>query len=155
MRKQVNMANLLSRFNKTVIGSESKLADYMSRIGSTGDFYRIKDLEVILNSWNNILITPRRSYVFDPEYGSNLYKLVFEPADERTQEMIITEVIDTLRRYDDRASIIDIDVSFHTNKKGFNIAVQVEYDGDIQQLEVVIDEESYFKFFETTSDTGT
>ncbi len=70
------MANLLDRFNQTVAGSDSKLADYVSKIGPSGDFNRIADIEVLINSWNNILITPRRSYQFDPEYGSILYKMV-------------------------------------------------------------------------------
>lgn len=142
------MANLLDRFKTTVVGGESKLADYKSKISSVGDFKRIADVEVILNSWNNILITPRRTYMFDPEYGSNLYKLVFEPADRKTQEEIIQEVVETIRKYDDRASITDVTVSFYPNKKGFSINIEVEYDGASGQLETVIDEDLYFEFFE-------
>ena len=144
------MANLLDRFNKTVAGSESKLADYKSKISSVGDFKRISDIEVILSSWNNILLTPKRTYMFDPEYGSDLYKLVFEPADERTQEQITREVVNSLRKYDDRAIINDVRVSFLSNQKGFVVAVDVEYEGETSQLETVIDEDLYFRFFEAT-----
>jgi len=90
------MVDLLNRFNQSVTGSDSKLADYQAVISSNGDFKRIKNIEVILSSWNNILITPRRSYIFDPEYGSDIYKLVFEPADNETLERIKNEVIETL-----------------------------------------------------------
>lgn len=145
------MANLLDRFNKTVSGSDSKLADYKSSIASIGDFKRISGVEVILNSWNNILVTPRRTYMFDPEYGSNLYKLVFEPADRKTQEQIIQETVETIRKYDDRARIVDVNVEFLSNKKGFSVAINVEYEGESGQLEVVIDENIYFNFFEATS----
>jgi len=145
------MANLLNRFSKAVAGSESKLADYKSKIAVVGDFKRVKDIEVILNSWNNILLTPRRTYMFDSEYGSNLYKLVFEPADEKTQEQIIREVVETLRKYDDRAIINDVKIEFLSNKKGFNVAVDVEYEGDTSQLEIVIDEDLYFQFFESST----
>ena len=148
------MANLLDRFNKTVAGSDSKLADYKSVIASVGDFKRIGDVEVILSSWNNILITPRRTYMFDPQYGSNLYRLVFEPADEKTQEAIIQETVSTLRKYDDRAVINDIKVSFLPNKKGFVLSIDVEYDGETGQLETVIDEDLYFRFFESQDTTG-
>lgn len=145
------MASLLDRFNKTVAGSESKLADYRSIISSTGDFKRIEDIEVILNSWNNILLTPRRSYMFDPEYGSNLYKLVFEPADEKAQNQIVQEVVESIRRYDDRARITDVSVQFLSSGKGFNIAVEVEYEGDTSQLEIAVDENLYFNFYEDTA----
>lgn len=149
------MANLLDRFNKNVIGSENKLVDYKSIIASTGDFKRIEDIEVILNSWNNILLTAKRSYVFDPEYGSNLFKMIFEPADERTQNKIIEEVIESIRRYDDRAAITDVTVEFKVNGKGFNIGIEVDYEGDTTQLNTTIDESLYFNFFESLSDTET
>jgi len=112
------MTNLLERFNQTVAGSDSKLADYLSKISPSGDFKRIKNIEVILNSWNNILITPRRSYQYDPEYGSDLYKMVFDPADDQTIRKIKDELAVTLQRYDDRATIEDVEVTFLTNLKG-------------------------------------
>jgi len=148
------MANLLSRFNKTVVGSDSKLADYKSNIASIGDFRRIADIHVILNSWSNILTTPRRTYMFDPEYGSDLYKLIFEPADATTKQGIIDEVVSVLKRYDDRARINDITVEFLPNNKGFSLAVDVEYDGDTSQVQVIIDEDTYFQFFDSGATVG-
>jgi phage baseplate assembly protein W len=143
------MANLLDRFNKHVIGSESTISDYKSVISSVGDFKKIQDIEVILSSWNNILITPRRTYMFDPEYGSNLFKMIFEPSDENTQDQIVNEVVDTIRRYDDRAEIKEVRVLFSPNRKAFNISIDVEYEGNSGQLEVVIDEDLYFRFYDS------
>lgn len=142
------MANLLDRFNKTVVGADDKDADYQSKIVTSGDFKRITDIEVILSSWTNILITPKRTYQYDPEYGSDLYKLVFEPADKATEEQIQQEVIETLRIYDSRAIIQDVTITFIPSRKGFNVAIEVEYKGEQTQLEVIIDENVYFKFLE-------
>lgn len=144
------MANLLSRFNETVAGSNSKLADYTPRVAASGDFKRVKDVEVLLNSWNNILITPKKTYQFDPEYGSNLYKMIFEPADQTTVNKVINEVRDNLLKYDDRASVEDVKVTFFKNNKGFSVAIDVNFEGNTSQLQVVIDEAIYFKFFEST-----
>jgi phage baseplate assembly protein W len=145
------MVNLLHRFSKDVAGSESKLADYKSTVASIGDFRRIDNIQVILNSWSNILTTPRRTYMFDPEYGSDLYKLIFEPADNTTKRAIIDETVSVLTRYDDRARINDINVEFLPNRKGFNVAVDVEYEGETGQIEVIVDEDSYFQFFESSA----
>ena len=142
------MANLLDRFNETVAGSNSKLADYTSIVAPKGDFKRIKDIEVLISSWNNILITPRRTYMFDPEYGSNLYKMIFEPADQSTEEEIIEKVVEALRTYDPRATVKNVSVTFLTSRKGFNVAVEVLYSGQNTELQVVIDENVYFKFLE-------
>jgi phage baseplate assembly protein W len=142
------VANLLDRFNKTVVGADDKDADYQSKIVTSGDFKRVRDIEVILSSWTNILVTPKRTYQYDPEYGSNLYKLIFDPADESTEETIIQEVIETLRIYDARATIREVTVTFIPSRKGFNVAIDVEYKGDSAELQVVIDENVYFKFLE-------
>jgi len=144
------MANILDRFNEAVAGSNSKLADYTSKVAPAGDFKRIVDIEVIISSWNNILITPKRTYMFDPEYGSNLYKMVFEPADQVTISRIVDELTNSLSTYDDRASIEDVNVTFFKNLKGFSVAIDVNFKGDTSQLQVVIDEATYFKFFEAT-----
>ena len=52
-----------------------------------------------------------------------------------------------------KAIIEDVTVSVLPNRKGYNISVDVRYEGDTGQLEVVIDEDSYFKFFDTTETT--
>lgn len=143
------MVDFLKRFNQTVAGSRNVVSDYVSVVAPVGDFKRIEGIEVILNSWNNILITPKRSYIFDPEYGSNLYKLVFEPADNVTQEKIRQEVINSIQRYDERATIKEVSISFLANQRGFQVNIDVEYKGDSSHLQVVIDQNLYFKFFES------
>lgn len=143
------MVDFLKRFNQTVAGSRNEITDYVSVVAPVGDFKRIEGIEVILNSWNNILLTPKRSYIFDPEYGSNLYKLVFEPADAVTQQKINQEVINTIQRYDERATIKDVQISFLPNNKGFQVNIDVEYKGDTSNLKVVIDQSLYFKSFES------
>ena len=134
------MANLLDRFNIDVVGSSDATPDYMAVISPKGDFKRITNFDTILNSWNNILITPTRTYFFDPEYGSDLYKMVFEPADEFTVEAIEDEIVDKLMYYDNRASIEKINIEFTTNQKGFNVSLYVNYEGEKKELSVFIGE---------------
>lgn len=145
------MANLLDRFNTAVVGARGKIADYLPKVAPGGDFKRVTDIETILNSWTNILVTPTRSYLWDPAYGSDLYKMVFEPADELTIERIKQEVYDKLTRYDDRATITNIEVLFGNNSKTFTVNIFATYKDKPAKLSVVIDESVYFKFFETTS----
>jgi len=142
------MANILDRFNISVVGSEGKISDYTSTIGPSGDFRRVSDLEAIILSWNNILLTATRTYTHDPEYGSDLYKFVFDPADNYTATKIKDEVMVKLQRYDNRAKILNVDVRFLNNKKGFTVSIDVNYKGETSQLGVTIDESLYFRFME-------
>lgn len=146
------MANLLDRFKTEVIGSQTMVRDYLSVISSIGDFKRITDLNVILNSWNNILLTPRGTYLHDPEYGSDLYKYVFEPADDTTIEGIKREVVDRITLYDDRANIEDIQVNIQNNGKRINVKLYVNYQGEKGVLDVKFDDTTFADFLTRTAD---
>ena len=137
------MANLLDKFQTKVVGGSGRIVDFSPTISSTGDFTKIQDLYVILKSWNNLLLTPKRSYTFDPEYGSNLYKLVFDPADASTIDAIKRETQNALMAYDDRARILSINVSFLPNQKGFVVDIKVSYKGQTGDLKTTIRESSF------------
>ena len=145
------MTSLFDKFNKNTIGSGGRITDYTSKILSTGDFARVTDIEVILTSWNTILLTPKRSYQWDPEFGSDLHKMVFEPADLETASKIKDEVVSRLQMYDDRAQITDVNVSFLKNKKGFNIVLNVAYMGEQSELQLTVDESMFFNFMGVTT----
>jgi len=137
------MANLLDRFKKQVKGSENRLYDYLPKIAQTGDWARITDINVIINSWNNILMTPRRTYLHDPEYGSDLHLLVFDPADSITADRLKTEIQTRLLTYDDRAQIENIEIFLLPNRKGFSVTIDVLYEGEKGILSVSFDDSTF------------
>ena len=143
------MASDYEKFQRSVIGSDGKIADYIPRISPIGDFQRVTDLGAILNSWNNILLTPLRTYTFDPEYGSELYKFVFEPYDRETIDAIMAEIENRVYRYDDRAEITEIQVFGLPGGKGFSINIFVDYEGQDGKLTLTVDEATYFTFLRT------
>ena len=134
------MAGILSKFINNSIGAAGRIVDYTAIINPSGDFNRIYELEVILNSWNNILLTPLRSADHDPTYGSNLYKYVFDPMDSKTQDKIISEVKYALNQ-DTRASIDSIKIS--PLKKGFRVDIYVNFQGAINLLQTKLDQSLY------------
>jgi len=146
------MANLLDRFKKQVIGSEETLHDYLPTIASIGDFKRLNDLNVIINSWNNILLTPRGTYLHDPEFGSDLYKYVFEPADDNSVDGIIREVIDRVGLYDDRATIDDVEVDISNNGKRVTVKIYINFRGEKGILDVKFDDTTFADFLTRTAD---
>lgn len=136
------MSNLLDRFRKDVIGSESKLLDFLPKITSAGDFQKISNINVIISSWNNILITPRRTHLHDPEYGSDLHLMVFQPIDDQTVDQIKREIEYRIEKYDNRALIENIDVRLLSNRKGFEVDVYIGYEGEEGTLSLSFDDSS-------------
>jgi phage baseplate assembly protein W len=132
------LANILDKFKNTVLGSNGKIGDYTATISASGDFTRISGIDVVLNSWNNILNIPVGTYDHDPEFGCDLFKYVFEPADETTLEGIDFCIRDQLLKYDDRATVESIDVRYMSNKKGFVADVFVTYAGETGKITVSI-----------------
>lgn len=137
------MANILDRFQKTVVGATGRFADFTDVISPIGDFTRTTGLNVILKSWYKLLITPTRTVDHDPEYGSDLYKLVFAPADDSTRQEILDEVVGKIRLYDNRATIKSASIDFLYNKKGFVLNILADYKGQQGEIRATIDETTF------------
>ncbi len=140
------MANILDKFKTTSIGSSGRVLDFSSKLSPSGDFNKLFDMDAILTSWSNILMTPRGSMDHDPEFGSDLYLYIFEPADSVTQESIKNEIYRAITTYDDRANIDEINVAFFKNKKGFNVSIVASYEGDNSEMNLTMDENTYMSF---------
>ncbi len=140
------MANILDKFKTTSIGSSGRVLDFSSKLSPSGDFNKLFDMDAILASWSNILMTPRGSMDHDPEFGSDLYLYIFEPADSVTQESIKNEIYKAITTYDDRANIDEINVAFFKNKKGFNVSIVASYEGDNSEMNLTMDENTYMSF---------
>jgi phage baseplate assembly protein W len=135
------MANPLSRFNltPTVNVEPVRYIDYVSSITPVGDFKKIENINVIMNSWNNILLTPRGTYDHDPEYGSGLYELLYQPVDVETMGAIRDEIYSSLYYYDNRATIESVDIKFaKAPGKGFIVNILVDYEGEKSELTIKI-----------------
>jgi len=139
------MSSALEKFHKNVVGSKEKITDYIPVVAASGDFSMVNNIQAILTSWNNILLTPIRTYVANPEYGSNLYKYIFDPADDVTIENIKQEIQYRLMLYDNRAMLTNINISFMGDRHGFIVNIDLEYKGDSAALEVEINDQNVLR----------
>lgn len=119
-------SNTLKKFEENVKGKSGLAYDYLDRIESAGDFARIEGVNVIINSLRNLLITPVGSYPFNSEYGSELYKKVFEPLDDQSQEEIEYEVKDRISLYDNRIAVENVIITNLSDNKGVTISVFIK-----------------------------
>ena len=132
------MASILDKFKISVVGSNSSIYDYNSVISPVGDFTRLSGINVIMNSWSNILRTAIGSYDHDPKYGCDLHKYIFEPADEDTRNAISDTIRDKLLQYDNRAQIDTVTVDYLKSGKGFVVTLVATLGKELSSLKITV-----------------
>lgn len=76
----------------------------------TGDIVKKKDVAAVLGSLRNLLMTSHYERPFQPQIGSNMNKLLFEPIDELTSITLADEIRLTISNYEPRVRIEAVDV---------------------------------------------
>jgi len=115
-------------FHNEIEGQNNQIYDYVPNFDSTGDFKRIKGIDVAIMSIRTLLLTPLGHYPFDPQFGSLLYQKLFEMSDDITIDEIKYEVEDRISQFEDRVIIKDVDVQFDASKKLTIVNVMIERD---------------------------
>jgi phage baseplate assembly protein W len=62
----------------------------------------------IAGSIRNLLLTSHYERLFNPELGSNLKKMLFEPIDNITTSIIQGMILQTIKNYEPRVTIEDV-----------------------------------------------
>jgi phage baseplate assembly protein W len=128
--------NNLKIFEDSVKGKSGAYLDFAEVLYATGDFKKLTGINVLIKSIRNLLITPIGSYPWDPDYGSNLYKKVWEPLDNISQQEIYREVYDRIKMYDDRVGIESVDISKLNDNKGYQVSLVIKYEGEKIDIDI-------------------
>lgn len=81
------------------------------------------DNELVQASIAQLLMTQRGERVMRPDTGSAIYSLLFENDSELLDELIRTEVLNTIGRYEPRVIITSVDIK----RNGEEIQVDIQY----------------------------
>jgi len=129
----------IEEFLRVIPGRNDEPRDIIPYIVQTGDFGEVVGIDTIVQSIKRVLLTAKRSYPFDPEFGSDLYKLIFEPADNITLQAVENEVRSAIMYYKSDATI-SFNVKFFSNQKGFSVNILIYYRGKTRRITVPMDE---------------
>ena len=66
--------------------------------------------EAIDNSISNIIFTTKGEKVGDPEFGTNVKRLLFRPIDSITEHLIKSDIMDNIERYEPRVEVDHISI---------------------------------------------
>lgn len=118
------MSDDYRKFENREIASNNISKDIFPIIDSNADFKELRGKDAIVASIRNLLMTPMGRYPFDPNYGSLLYKQVFEPMDDTTYQNIRYEIKDRIEMYEDRVSVDNVEIEFSRDNKTAIINVE-------------------------------
>jgi phage baseplate assembly protein W len=118
--------NNYSFYENQIAGQKDQIYDYFPVIASNGDFKRLSGIDVPINAIRNLLLTPLGQYPFDPNFGSLLYKQIFEPLDDISLEVVRYECQDRIRQYYDRVTVESVKIYSSSSVSTSGKAIQVE-----------------------------
>jgi phage baseplate assembly protein W len=94
----------------------------------------------INNSISNIIFTNKGEKVGDPEFGTNLRRLLFAPMDRITEHLMTDEIRDAISYYEPRVVLnhISLTPDYDNNYYGINILYTIVKSPEIQSKYVGI-----------------
>lgn len=114
-----------------------------SGIGTSGlaenQVFKIKrDNELLRESIYNILTTRKGERVGNPEFGSDIFRYIFEPNIEPFWEAIKIEIIKDVQRFEPRVIVLNIDVAASPDEHLASVYVTFYslLTGDIEEIGV-------------------
>jgi phage baseplate assembly protein W len=84
--------------------------DLMFGVTATNDVAKRLDVNAVKQSIKNLLFIRKGEKLFRPEIGTDLYRILFEPMDFLTIDLLRDVILETIEKYEPRARIEDIEI---------------------------------------------
>lgn len=108
----------------------------------TDELLTVKDKSAIKQSIMTLLLTEQGERLFNPELGSSITRMLFEPLDFASAALIRSEIAETLARFEPRIEVDRIVCEPDFNNNGFNVELHYEIigrDDTPQQVNFVLE----------------
>jgi len=89
----------------------------------SGDIYKKRDAAAVKQSIKNLLLTDFYEKPFQPFFGANLRAMLFELADEDTEDEVEENIINAINKYEPRAEILTISVNVLPDQNDMRVSV--------------------------------
>ena len=94
-----------------------------------GDLIAIKNVNAIARSVRNIILTTPGEKFFDPDFGSNVSKLLFENVDDITASQIQEEIEFSINNYEPRVKLLSVEINPDFDNNLFDTIITYEVVG--------------------------
>ena len=90
---------------------------------TTKDINKFKNENAIINSVKNLVLTNHYERPFQPDLGSNLKRLLFEPVDNATAALLEREITETIENFEPRVQLRDVTASGFPDENGYKVEI--------------------------------
>ena len=94
-----------------------------TRVPVTGDVAVSYDFQAVTRSVRNLIQTNNYDRPFNPELGSKLNALLFEPMNPMTENSIETEIVSMLDAYEPRVILQKVNVQANDAQNFYNVTI--------------------------------
>jgi len=106
-----------------------------------GDIGKSTGATAVKKAITGILKTNYNERVFQPEFGSNIRALLFEPMNPVTEQRMKTEVEEAVKRHEPRAKVIGVTVRAQEDQNRYEVRVLFNLSSESEPQEL----ETYFE----------
>ena len=89
----------------------------------SGDLITLKNENAIARAVRNIVLTTPGEKFFDPDFGSSVSEILFENVDDITAVSIKDEIRSSLKNYEPRVELIDVNVDPNFDENQFDVII--------------------------------
>mgnify|MGYP003681807609 FL=1 len=109
----------------------------------TGDVATVKDAVSVKRGIKNILLTAPFERLFQPEFGSGIKNILFEPMTPLTEQRLSDACRDAIDAWEKRASVIDIAVISEEEYNRYRVAIKFSINNSLEteQVDVFLNRE--------------
>ena len=109
----------------------------------TGDVATVKDAVSVKRGIKNILLTAPFERLFQPEVGSGIKNILFEPMTPLTEQRLSDACADAIDAWEKRASVIDIAVISEEEYNRYRVAIKFSINNSLitEQVDVFLNRE--------------
>ena len=102
----------------------------------TGDVATVKDTVSVKRGIRNVLLTENYERLFNPEFGSGVKNILFEPMTPITAQRLEDEVASAIKAWEQRAEIININVISEEEYNRYRVSVKFRINNSIETEQV-------------------
>lgn len=121
------MAQIFNQDKFTPLTTQTRIySDFFTNFDVHPDNHDLvikKNEEAVKTAIRNLILTNKYERPFQPNFGSNIKKFLFDPINQITQQNIKDEITHTIETYEPRANLIEVRVTPYVDDNAYRVTI--------------------------------